>query len=38
MNEGKCCETCLYYDTDRDDMPCYSCVDCENYEEGEIDG
>ena len=35
MNEEKCCETCLYYGTDRDDQPCCSCVDHENYEEGE---
>lgn len=27
------CETCAYYDTDRDDMPCCSCNGGENWEE-----
>ena len=27
------CETCAYYNTDRDDMPCCSCEDGENWEE-----
>lgn len=27
------CETCAYYDTDRDDMPCCYCHDGENWEE-----
>ncbi len=27
------CETCIYYDTDKDDQPCCSCVEGENYEE-----
>ena len=26
------CGTCAYYDTDRDDQPCCSCVDWENWE------
>ena len=26
------CETCAYYDTDRDDMPCCSCFMYENWE------
>lgn len=29
------CETCAYYDTDRDDMPCYSCDGGENWEEAD---
>ena len=26
------CDTCAYYNTDRDDPPCCSCVDWENWE------
>ena len=26
------CDTCAYYNTDRDDQPCCSCVDWENWE------
>lgn len=26
------CETCAYYDTDRNDQPCCSCVGQENWE------
>ena len=26
------CETCSYYNTDRNDQPCCSCVDYENWE------
>jgi hypothetical protein len=29
------CETCAYYDTDRDDQPCCGCVDGVNYERRE---
>lgn len=29
------CETCVYYDTDRDDMPCCSCFMYENWEKYE---
>ena len=28
----KTCETCIYYDNDRADTPCCSCVDGENWE------
>ena len=27
------CETCTYYDTDRDDQPCCNCLDGTNWEE-----
>ena len=30
------CENCVYYDTDRTDQPCCSCVDWCNFE-GEVD-
>lgn len=30
--EEKDCDTCAYYNTDRDDQPCSSCVDWENWE------
>lgn len=30
--EEKDCETCAYYDVSRDDQPCCSCVDWENWE------
>lgn len=26
------CETCAYYDTNKDDQPCCGCVDGVNYE------
>lgn len=26
------CENCVYYDTDRTDQPCCSCVQFENWE------
>lgn len=29
----KKCETCVYYDTDKDDQPCCSCFFGENWEE-----
>lgn len=28
----RCCEDCIYYDTDGDDMPCAGCVDKINFE------
>lgn len=28
----KCCESCVYYDTDRNDQPCCSCVGGCNFE------
>ena len=28
----ECCETCVYYNTDKDDQPCCSCVDGKNWE------
>lgn len=28
----KCCENCVYYDTERTDQPCCSCVDWYNFE------
>lgn len=31
----KKCETCVYADSGKDDMPCCCCVDGENYEECE---
>lgn len=31
----KCCRTCLYYDSGKDDQPCCYCVGYENYEEGD---
>lgn len=34
----KSCETCQYYDTDRQDQPCCGCVDGCNYEESEVQG
>lgn len=33
--DGKECATCVYYDTDRQDQPCYSCYDHINYEKME---
>lgn len=30
--EEQDCDTCAYYDTDRDDQPCCSCVDGANWE------
>ena len=30
--EEQDCDTCAYYNTDRNDQPCYSCVDWENWE------
>ena len=36
IDELKCCENCVYYDTDRTDQPCCSCVDWCNFE-GEVD-
>ena len=30
--EEQDCETCAYYDTDRSDQPCCSCIDWENWE------
>ena len=29
----KCCENCVYYDTDRTDQPCCSCDNWVNFEE-----
>ena len=26
------CETCMYYNTDKNDQPCCSCIDWENWE------
>ena len=36
-NQGnkKMCETCQYYDTDRQDQPCCGCANGCNYEESE---
>lgn len=31
----KVCETCLYYDTDRQDQPCCGCICGCNYEEAD---
>ena len=28
----KCCENCVYYDCDRQDQPCCSCVGGCNFE------
>ena len=28
----KCCENCVYYDTERTEQPCCSCVDWCNFE------
>ena len=36
MYEPKCCENCVYYDTDRQDQPCCSCVCGCNFE-SEVD-
>ena len=30
------CETCQYYDTDRQDQPCCGCVNGCNWEENEV--
>ena len=30
--EERDCDTCAYYDTDKSDQPCCSCVDWENWE------
>lgn len=30
------CENCVYYDTDRTDQPCCSCIGFENWE-SEVD-
>ena len=35
MKKYELCETCAYYDSDKDDMPCYCCVDGVNYEESD---
>lgn len=32
IDEPKCCENCVYYDTDRTDQPCCSCVGGRNFE------
>lgn len=32
IDEPKCCEICVYYDTDRTDQPCCSCVGGCNFE------
>ena len=32
IDDSKCCENCVYYDTDKEDMPCYSCNGCSNWE------
>ena len=32
VDEPKCCENCVYYDTDRTDQPCCSCVGGCNFE------
>ena len=34
LKEKEECATCIYYNTDRKDQPCYSCVDWENWEKG----
>ena len=34
---NKSCENCKYYDVATNDMPCFSCVDFENWEESEAD-
>ena len=39
MKKYELCETCIYYDTDENDVPCCSCFDGVNYEESdEVDG
>lgn len=32
------CESCTYYDTDRNDQPCCGCVESVNYERSNGDG
>ena len=32
IDETKCCENCVYYDADREDMPCYGCNGYNNWE------
>ena len=32
IDEPKCCENCVYYDTERTEQPCCSCVDGSNFE------
>lgn len=31
------CDTCLYFDTDKDEQPCCSCVEGVNWTERESD-
>lgn len=37
IEDGICCETCVYDDNDVDDHPCCSCIDGENWEERKDD-
>ena len=36
IDKPKCCENCVYYNTDRTDQPCFSCAGGCNWE-GEVD-
>ena len=37
IDTEKCCENCVYYEKDKTDQPCCSCVGGCNYEESEGD-
>ena len=37
LTEKGQCETCIYYDEDRDNQPCCNCVEFVNYERGGVD-
>lgn len=37
IDENKCCENCVYYDNDKYDQPCCSCVCGCNFE-SEVQG
>ena len=30
------CDSCIYFDTDKDEQPCCSCFDGVNYEKSEV--
>ena len=31
IDENKCCENCVYYDNDKYDQPCCSCVEYSDW-------
>lgn len=37
-NKWRRCENCVYYDVDRIDQPCCSCIGGCNWEKSEVEG